>query len=194
MSRESKPIYGLMTGFLDFPGRYAVTLYLTGCNVCCPWCHNRDVVMGKGNISASQAEAFIKPLATSFLGGLGVVFSGGEPTSNPHFRSLVERFGNLPLGIHTNGLVLPEWPTGFESVVLSLKSPTVVDMTTGEYLMKVQDAIRYYSPCKRRQIRYVADTVPLDIVSAAHSIAETLAPGEWEFECVPDSTIKGVFI
>ena len=34
---------------LDFPGKVACTVFLTGCNLRCPYCHNPDLVLTKDN-------------------------------------------------------------------------------------------------------------------------------------------------
>ncbi len=36
------------TSLVDYPGRIAATLFLPGCNLRCPWCHNRELVEPQG--------------------------------------------------------------------------------------------------------------------------------------------------
>lgn len=70
------PIYSV-TPFtmLDFPGRTACIIWFTGCNMRCPYCHNPQIVKGKGRGDIAQVMTFLKKRQ-----GLldGVVLSGGE--------------------------------------------------------------------------------------------------------------------
>lgn len=66
---------------LDYPGRVACTVFLSGCNFRCPFCHNTPLVIGTGeNISE---ETFFRFLDTRQ--GLldGVAVTGGEPLLRP---------------------------------------------------------------------------------------------------------------
>jgi len=90
---------------LDFPGRLACTVFVGGCNLRCPFCHNASLVL---------PERFGKTLPTgeffSFLearrGKLeGVCVSGGEPTlyrDLPHFIGKIKELG-FAVKLDTNG-------------------------------------------------------------------------------------------
>ena len=49
-------IHGLqkMT-LLDFPGHVACTVFLGGCDLRCPYCHNYELATGQGSRAASPA-------------------------------------------------------------------------------------------------------------------------------------------
>ncbi len=72
-------IHGLqkMT-LLDFPGRVACTVFLGGCDLRCPYCHNAELIDGSAPAVMDDGEllAFLKKRA-----GLldGVAVTGGEP-------------------------------------------------------------------------------------------------------------------
>ena len=73
-------IHGLQKlTLLDFPGRVACTVFLAGCNLRCPFCHNSEL------LDAAAAEPVMDDAALlDFLkkrqGMLdGVAFTGGEP-------------------------------------------------------------------------------------------------------------------
>lgn len=72
------PIYSL-TPFtmLDFPERTACIVWFSGCNMRCPYCHNPQIVKGKGYKDIQDVLAFLEKRQ-----GLldGVVLSGGEAT------------------------------------------------------------------------------------------------------------------
>ena len=97
-------ISGLMKlTLLDFPGKTACTVFTSGCNFRCPFCHNASLVRGDG-ADISEEEFF------SFLGkrqGMldGVAITGGEPLMHPEvvdFASRVREMG-FAVKIDTNG-------------------------------------------------------------------------------------------
>ena len=89
---------------LDFPGHTACTVFLAGCNMRCPFCHNAELFGGKVEEFMST-EAFLKFLSTR--SGLldGVCVSGGEPTGDPNLPSLLKSIKDLgfQVKLDTNG-------------------------------------------------------------------------------------------
>lgn len=88
---------------LDYPGRLACTVFLGGCNMRCPFCHNGDIVLGSGDeISEQEFFAFL----ASRIGRLeGVCISGGEPTIQsdlPELLTKIKSMGFL-VKLDTNG-------------------------------------------------------------------------------------------
>lgn len=92
---------------IDYPGKVAATIFLSGCNFRCPFCYNPDLVLPqkiKKNKSLKLKEVF------SFLeerkGFLdGVVICGGEPTLNDDlldFCKKIKEFG-FSVKLDTNG-------------------------------------------------------------------------------------------
>lgn len=89
---------------LDFPGKVACTVFLGGCNMRCPFCHNAQLFGGKPEEIMSSEEFF------SFLEsrkGLleGVCVSGGEPTLTkelPDFLKKIKALG-FSVKLDTNG-------------------------------------------------------------------------------------------
>ena len=99
-------IYGLnKTTLLDFPEHVAATVFTGGCNFCCPFCHNRDLVLGTKGLSALVEEevlAFLKK-RKGILTGLCI--TGGEPTLQADlavFIRKVREMGYL-VKLDTNG-------------------------------------------------------------------------------------------
>ena len=80
-----KLAYSMSTGFVDFPGKYAATIYLTGCNLRCPYCYNMQVVNGEPTLEYDDILEYLfrmKKIFPKFY----VVISGGEPTLPPSLR------------------------------------------------------------------------------------------------------------
>jgi pyruvate formate lyase activating enzyme len=96
------------TSLVDYPGKVAAALFFPGCNLRCPWCHNRDLVIGgvydgAGTVDLEDALAHIEK-RRSVLGG--VVLSGGEPTLYKGLNALIEHIKGLGLAVKldTNGM------------------------------------------------------------------------------------------
>ncbi|MDR2028147.1 MAG: anaerobic ribonucleoside-triphosphate reductase activating protein [Treponema sp.] len=95
------------TSLVDYPGKMASVLFFPGCNLRCPWCHNRDLVSGRGDlVSLESALAHIEK-RRSLLGA--VVLSGGEPTLYGDLPALIRRIKALALRVKldTNGMAPP---------------------------------------------------------------------------------------
>ncbi|MGI6754285.1 MAG: anaerobic ribonucleoside-triphosphate reductase activating protein [Eubacteriales bacterium] len=90
---------------LDYPGKTAATLFLAGCNLRCPFCHNAPLVLcpeGVEKIDTDSVFAFLKKRR-----GLldGVCITGGEPTLDPGLLWLareIKQLGYL-VKVDTNG-------------------------------------------------------------------------------------------
>ena len=89
---------------MDYPGRVSSSFFFQGCNLRCPWCHNRELVIGgaEGLVSAGDALAHVRK-RRSVLGG--VVLSGGEPCLYEGLPGLIEEIKSLalPVKLDTNG-------------------------------------------------------------------------------------------
>jgi len=94
------------TSLLDFPGRIASLVFLGGCNLTCPFCHNPALVLAPQEMPDCPPEVLLADLERrrSFIDG--VVISGGEPTLDPGLQELLESIKKLGLQVKvdTNGL------------------------------------------------------------------------------------------
>ena len=88
---------------LDYPGKVACTVFLSGCNYRCPFCHN-------GGLLENAPEALTEEELLTFLEkrkGLldGVCITGGEPTLQPDLPHLLESVKALGYSVKldTNG-------------------------------------------------------------------------------------------
>ena len=99
-------IHGLqkMT-LLDFPGKVACTVFLGGCDLRCPFCHNAELIDGTAPAVMDETEllAFLKKRQ-----GLleGVAITGGEPLlRGEELIRLAEKIRELgyPLKLDTTG-------------------------------------------------------------------------------------------
>jgi len=88
---------------LDWPGKVAVTVFLSGCDFSCPFCHNPDLARG-GNLTADWSDL------TKYLDARsdwidGVVVTGGEPTTDPDLMTVLGELRRLGMSVKldTNG-------------------------------------------------------------------------------------------
>ena len=68
---------------LDYPGKVACTVFTSGCNFKCPYCHNWCIANQAGGVMGEviTEEWFLNDFLTKMHGKLdGVCISGGEPT------------------------------------------------------------------------------------------------------------------
>ena len=89
---------------LDYPGRVACTVFLGGCDLRCPFCHNGGLVLGPmpAELDSEDLLAFLKKRR-----GLldGVCVTGGEPLLRPDLPELLSQIKELgfPVKLDTNG-------------------------------------------------------------------------------------------
>ncbi len=88
---------------LDFPGKCACTVFFSGCNFRCPFCHNASLVLGEGeNISE---EEFFKFLSKREGVLDGVCITGGEPLLQRDIEGFMRKIKNMGFAVKldTNG-------------------------------------------------------------------------------------------
>lgn len=99
---------------LDYPGRTACTVFLSGCNFRCPFCHNAPLLTAADEDGMDEDEllAFLKK-RQGLLDGVAV--TGGEPLLRPELPALLEKIKALGYAIKldTNGA----FPEQLEAVV-----------------------------------------------------------------------------
>ena len=76
---------------LDYPGKIACTVFLAGCNLRCPFCHNPSLVLPSRAEPPAMTERELLAFLKKRRGLLeGVCITGGEPTLHRDLRELVE--------------------------------------------------------------------------------------------------------
>ena len=98
----------LKTTLIDYPGKIASTLFLPGCNLRCPFCHNRDLVLGEED-NLLPIEEILEIINKRKNIIQGVCISGGEPLIHNDLPDLIREIRKIgvKIKIDTNGL-LPE--------------------------------------------------------------------------------------
>ena len=103
-------IHGLQKlTLLDYPGKVACTVFLAGCNLRCPFCHNSELI-DAGTAEPVMDDGELLDFLKKRQGMLdGVAFTGGEPLLRHELPELLRRVRELgyPVKLDTNG-TLPE--------------------------------------------------------------------------------------
>ncbi len=89
---------------LDYPGRVACTVFLSGCNFRCPFCHNSELL--DVNTPGIMDDAALLKFLEGRKGILeGVAFTGGEPLMRKGLPELLAKIKALgyPIKLDTNG-------------------------------------------------------------------------------------------
>ena len=91
-------IHGLnKTTLLEYPEHVAATIFTGGCNFCCPFCHNGDLVLHPGLfpvIAEEEVMTFLKKRKGILS---GVCITGGEPTLQPDLVQFIAGIKELGL-------------------------------------------------------------------------------------------------
>ena len=160
----------IQTSLLDFPGRVALVAFVGGCNFCCPFCQNTELVLAHRDMPDIPGGEIWEMLAQrrGFVDGL--VISGGEPTLQHDLAGFIStaRRQGVAVKLDTNGYrpaVLRELIAGglVDYVAMDIKStPQKYSRAAGVSL----------------DIERIAESVALLISSGVpHEMRTTVAPG-----------------
>lgn len=104
LPRHSPAVGGLVPfSTVDWPGQLAAVVFISGCPWRCHYCHNVELQTRAARYDWREVRAFLETRK-----GLldAVVFSGGEPLSEPRLPAMirdVKRMG-YRVGLHTAGI------------------------------------------------------------------------------------------
>lgn len=149
------------TTLLDYPEKVACTVFLSGCNLRCPFCHNASLVIRPTPDTIEETEFF------SFLDkrrGIldGVCVTGGEPTLRPDLPELLQK-------IHDRGFLVKLDTNGTRPDVLkALLEQRLVDYVA----MDIKGP-----PSRYREI-----CGGIDVLSGVKESAALLMEGNGEYE------------
>ena len=160
---------------MDYPGKITSIIFLTGCNMRCPFCHNAELVMRNYNSLRIYGEDEILEKISEALNFIeAVTITGGEPTLHQDLEEFLLRCKNLGLSVKldTNGLN-PE------------KTKRIIEKNLVDYIaMDVKSALnpaRYSASTglKHQSLtRNISESIKLIINSGIrHEFRTTVVPG-----------------
>ena len=90
---------------LDYPEHVACTIFLAGCNLRCPFCHNVELIENVDKIVPFDEKEIMDYLIERKGKIEGVCITGGEPLINPDIYDLIKKIKDigLLLKLDTNG-------------------------------------------------------------------------------------------
>lgn len=90
---------------LDYPKHIAATLFLSGCNYRCPFCHNASLVMDTNSQPLIPLEDVLNTLKKRKHILEGVCITGGEPTIHKNLPEFIHKIKALgyKVKLDTNG-------------------------------------------------------------------------------------------
>lgn len=96
----------LGTSLIDYPGKVAAVVFLAGCNMRCPYCHNQLLLDRNSELQDLSVDELIDALNRRRKLLDAVVVTGGEPTYHPQLTHLLRhlRMTELEIKLDTNGL------------------------------------------------------------------------------------------
>ena len=91
------------TTLLDYPEHVAATVFLGGCNMRCPFCHNWELVEHPQSLYTKKSFFQFLEKRKGILDGICI--SGGEPTIHPKLPDFIEDIKALGylIKLDTNG-------------------------------------------------------------------------------------------
>lgn len=167
---------------LDFPGYTACTVFTSGCNFRCPFCHNASLVRGEGEeISEKEFFEFLE-MRKGILGGVTV--TGGEPTLQANIESFTAKISNLgyKVKLDTNGYnpkKLKELISGgnIDYIAMDIKSSRKgYGAASGIRNVKIEKIEESVNVIKESGIRYEFRTTA---VKGIHTSKDFLEMGKW---------------
>lgn len=178
-------IHGLnKTTLLDYPEHVAATVFTGGCNFCCPFCHNADLVLHPGEVPTLSEEEVLTFLQKRKNVLTGVCITGGEPTLQPDLPDFIRKLKELGylVKLDTNGY-RPE-------VLKSLLKEKLLDYVA----MDIKNAKHKYDKavgkdkmdieCIEESVEFLkSGNIPYEfrttVVKELHTEADFEAIGEW---------------
>ena len=124
---------------LDYPGEVACTIFTAGCNLRCPFCHNRDLVFIPENFVNVDPDDILEFLKKRYGILEAVCITGGEPLLQPGLLDFLRQVKDIgyKIKLDTNGLYPDKLKQAVESgyvdyVAMDIKnSPEKYAQTTG---------------------------------------------------------------
>lgn len=178
-------IHGLnKTTLLDYPEHVAATIFTGGCNFCCPFCHNGELVLRPQEflqLPEEEVLAFLKKRKEILT---GVCITGGEPTLQPDLPVFIERIKEMGylVKLDTNGyrpgVLRALLEKGLlDYVAMDIKNSKVhYAKTAGKENMDIAQIEESVAILKEGRIPYEFRTT---VVKELHAEEDFAAIGEW---------------
>ena len=167
---------------LDYPGKVACTVFCSGCNFRCPFCHNPALATGNESILDYSFSDIISFLESRNKKLDGICITGGEPLLYEETIELAERakYMGFLVKIDTNGSNPERLRTVIEKriadyIAMDIKNaPETYEMTSGSKMLEqVKESVSYLLQDK---VDYEFRTT---VTGNLHTAADFEKIGQW---------------
>ena len=89
----------------DYPGKVAATVFVGGCDFCCPYCHNRSLVVKPERLPSMKEDDVLAFLEQRKVALEGVCITGGEPLKQRDLGGFLRKIKDMgyKVKLDTNG-------------------------------------------------------------------------------------------
>lgn len=167
---------------IDYPGKLAATVFLSGCNFRCPWCYSSELVLQEKikeqpKIAEEEFFNFLKEKKDLVE---GIVICGGEPTIQKDLESFVKKIKKMGylVKLDTNGSN-PKMLKGLinksliDYVAMDIKLPKE---RYKELFLKIDDVDKSVNILKDNKVDYEFRTT---IVPTVHKKEDFIQIARW---------------
>ncbi len=172
------------TTLLDYPKHLAATIFLGGCNMRCPFCHNASLVMSPSSQPIIPEQDILSYLAKRKNILEGICITGGEPTLDPALPDLIRKIKELgfQVKLDTNG-TNPKMLTSLISediidyIAIDIKnSKEKYPLTTGIAGISLEPILESVTLVKASSVDYEFRTT---IIKEYHTAEDMMSIGHW---------------
>ncbi len=147
------------TTLLDFPGKVACTVFTTGCNFRCPFCHNASLVVRADGVDIIPEEEFFSYISKRKGILDGVCITGGEPLLSHgivEFAEQIKALGML-VKLDTNGT----FPERLDTLLSrGLVDYVAMDIKNSKNKYALTAGIKEYPSSVEKSIKTIMDKAP----------------------------------
>lgn len=167
---------------LDYPGKVACTVFCSGCNFRCPFCHNPALAEGDESVLDYSFSDIILFLESRQKKLDGICITGGEPLLYEETIELAERakYMGFLVKIDTNGSNPERLRTVIEKriadyIAMDIKNaPEKYEMTSGSKMLEqVKESVSYLL---QNKVDYEFRTT---VTGNLHTAADFEKIGKW---------------
>lgn len=178
-------IYGLQKlSLLDYHEKIAATIFTGGCNFLCPFCHNKDLVIGIDKIKEIPQEELFSFLEKRKGILEGICISGGEPLIHEEIGEFINKIKDMGylIKIDTNGSYPDELKNLIEKKLIDYaamdikNSPEKYPITCGKSQIDIEKIKESVSILMDSNIQYEFRTT---VIKELHDIEDFQIISEW---------------
>lgn len=164
----------LPTTLLDYPGEVSSVIFLPGCNLKCPYCHNPSIVHPEED-TLDNIEDVIDAISRrkKLIGG--VVITGGEPTLYADLNRYIELFQSwgLKVKLDTNG-TNPKYLKSLKPDYIAMDLKTSMKKYTAIGFKGKNEILESLSWIKESEIDYEIRTTAAPIIFTKEDLKEII--------------------